>query len=81
MSITKLHDDLGLMAVKDECMAVRTVLNDNIDDWNSRIALILSRGFQLQDFSADSTGDQPNADRDRIACLTAANAIAPPESS
>ncbi|KAE9223040.1 hypothetical protein PF004_g12637 [Phytophthora fragariae] len=77
--ITRLNDDLGMMEGEVENERFESVLNENADDTNSRIALVLSRDFQLQDFKTDSLDGQPNVDRDRIDYLGAANAIVPPE--
>lgn len=49
-----------------------------MDDGESRIALILSKTFQLQDL-AEASDMQVNIDLERVACLRIANASLRPE--
>lgn len=56
----------------------QNVIEKNVDDGESRIALILSKTFQLQDL-AEASDMQVNIDLERVACLKIANASLRPE--
>ncbi|KAG7378757.1 hypothetical protein PHYPSEUDO_009531 [Phytophthora pseudosyringae] len=77
--IMKLDGSHGSRAVKGENVNFQNVVGGNVDDATSRIALVLSKSFQLQDITIVGSDTQASMGLDRFAYLRAANAILPPE--
>ncbi|GMF38078.1 unnamed protein product [Phytophthora fragariaefolia] len=78
-SIAKLNETVKIMAAKEENEILGTAIDQSGDDTNLRIALVLSKKFQLQDLTTNAWRDRPDVDRDRFEYLSAANAMLPPD--